>query len=101
MINVVGSHELIHGVHVALDPHLLPPPADQGLVLLFVPHGSFLLFANAPFSSRGYAPHMMPPEGGTRHIGWRLIHPTSWKGVRGSPNAGSCMGPGPMVPGPQ
>jgi hypothetical protein len=47
MINVVGSHELIHGVHAALDPHLLPPPADQGLVLLFVPHGSFLLFASA------------------------------------------------------
>jgi hypothetical protein len=57
MINVVGSNELIHGGHVALDPHFLPPPAGQGFVLLFVPHGSFLLFANAPFSSRGYAPY--------------------------------------------
>src|SRR5687768_3466788 len=62
MINVVGSHELVHSGHVALDPHLLPPPAGQSLVLLFfVPHRSFLLFtlANAPFSSRGYAPYTL------------------------------------------
>jgi len=35
MIYVVGSHELVCGGHIALDPHLLPPSAGHSLVLLF------------------------------------------------------------------
>src|SRR5215211_3906889 len=58
MINVVGSHELVRSGHVALDPHLLPPPADQGLVLLFVPHRSFLLPLPTRLSLAGAIHHV-------------------------------------------
>src|SRR5687767_1953732 len=41
MVHVVGGHEPVRGGHVALDPYLLPPSADQGLVSLLGCHGSF------------------------------------------------------------
>jgi hypothetical protein len=38
-----------------------------------------LLLANPVSLSRVYTMSMMPP-GGIRYIGWRLIHPSAWKG---------------------
>jgi hypothetical protein len=51
MLNVVSSYELVHGVHVALDPRLLIEFTDESFVLFGLRHSSLLLLGNSRLSN--------------------------------------------------